>query len=103
MTGQFIFHLFIYVLSKIRLWNIIYLHSDPKDHVCYYRDKKGKEIDFLLLIEDKIYPFEVKYQSTIKKSDLSNFKSFGRGILVTKDNYGFSSSYGRLPVSLLLS
>lgn len=75
---------------------------DPKDHVCYYRDKKGKEIDFLLLTEDKIYPFEVKYQSTIKKSDLSNFKSFGRGILVTKDKYGFSSSYGCLPVSLLL-
>jgi len=75
---------------------------DPKDSICYYRNKKQKEIDFVLLYEEKYYPFEVKYQSTIKSEDFFAFRSFKKGVLITKDDLGKYHNYVKIPVSLFL-
>lgn len=75
---------------------------DPKDNICYYRDKSKKEVDFILLFDEKFYPFEVKYQSSITKSDFFAFKSFNKGILITKDELGIYRNYVKIPISLFL-
>ena len=75
---------------------------DPKDNICYYQDKNQKEIDFVLLFDEKFYPFEVKYQSTISKSDFFAFRPFKKGVLITKDEIGIYREYVKIPVSLFL-
>ena len=49
---------------------------DPKDNICYYKDKRKKEVDFVMLFDEKFYPFEVKYQATIVNSDFFAFRAF---------------------------
>jgi len=75
---------------------------DPKDHICYYEDKSKKEVDFVLLFDEKYYPFEVKYQSTINNQDFYAFKSFNKGVLITKNELGIYRNYAQIPVSLFL-
>jgi len=71
---------------------------DPKDNICYYEDKNKKEIDFVILFDEDYYPFEVKYQASISNSDFFAFKSFRKGVLVTKDDLGIYRSYVKIPV-----
>ena len=75
---------------------------DPKDFVFYYQDKNKKEVDFVLLFEDKYYPFELKYQEKISPSDFSCFKSFNKGVLITKKEIGIHRNYVKIPITLLL-
>jgi hypothetical protein len=76
---------------------------DPKDTICYFKDAKNKEIDFVLMTDDDMYPFEVKYQASIANSDFSAFKSFNKGVMITKDTMGIhNEKYAMLPVSLFL-
>jgi len=75
---------------------------DPKDTICYYKDKNKKEIDFVLLYNNKYYPFEVKYQANINSSDFFVFKSFNKGVMITKDDLGIYRNYVKIPVSIFL-
>ena len=75
---------------------------DPKDVVCYYMDKNKKEVDFVVLYDGRFYPFEVKYQATISNSDFVGFRSFKRGVLITKNELGTYNNYVKIPVSLFL-
>lgn len=75
---------------------------DPKDSICYYQDDRKKEVDFVLRFDDAYYPFEVKYQATISNSDFFAFKSFNKGVLITKDELGTYRHYVKIPVSIIL-
>jgi len=77
-------------------------HFDPKMVVTYYRDKKNREIDFLLLEKNEEFPFEVKYQGSVSKADFRNFYSFGRGVLLTKGDSRVQRNYVSIPVSVFL-
>jgi predicted AAA+ superfamily ATPase len=58
------------------------------EKVFYWRSTKGKEVDFVVLCQDKFLPVEVKFQSIITRSDYSTMKrTFGKGIIVTKDSF----------------
>ncbi|MFH1591960.1 MAG: ATP-binding protein [Candidatus Woesearchaeota archaeon] len=75
---------------------------DPKDHICYYEDKNKKEVDFVLIYDDNYYPFEVKYQASISSSDFFAFKSFKRGVLISKNKLDTYRDYVQIPISLFL-
>ncbi|MBI2140984.1 ATP-binding protein [Candidatus Woesearchaeota archaeon] len=75
---------------------------DPKDNICYYQDSSKKEVDFVLKFNDLYYPFEVKYQATISNSDFFAFKSFNKGVLITKDELGKYRNYVKISVSIFL-
>ena len=75
---------------------------DPKDNLCYYKDRNDKEVDFVLLFDDEYYPFEVKYQSSIQESDFVPFKLFKKGIIITKDELGIYKDYVKIPISIFL-
>ena len=75
---------------------------DPKSTICYYEDKSKKEVDFVVLHNDTYYPFEVKYQASIANSDFIGFKSFNKGVLISKDELGTYRNYVKIPISLFL-
>ncbi|MEM4397744.1 MAG: ATP-binding protein [Candidatus Woesearchaeota archaeon] len=75
---------------------------DPKDSIFYYKDDKNKEIDFILLYDDQFYPIEVKYQNTINESDFVCFKSFKKGVVITKNDFGLYRNYVKIPLTIFL-
>ncbi len=75
---------------------------DPKNNICYYEDKNEKEVDFVLLYDEKFYPFEVKYQAQIADSDFGGFRSFKKGVLISRNELGTYMNYVKIPASIFL-
>jgi predicted AAA+ superfamily ATPase len=75
---------------------------DPKDVLCYYKDKNKKEIDFVLSFDEQYFPFEVKYQASIVNSDFFPFRPFNKGILISKNKLETYRNYVQIPVSIFL-
>ena len=71
--------------------------------VFYWRSSKGKEVDFVVLHEERFLPVEVKFQSIISRSDYSTMKrTFGRGILVTKNTFFRDNQILGIPAPVFL-
>lgn len=69
----------------------------------YWRSARGKEIDFVVIWNDKEIPIEVKYQSRIIPNDYTTIKrSFGKGLVLTKDAFFQDEAVVGLPVSCFL-
>jgi predicted AAA+ superfamily ATPase len=47
---------------------------NTKNHLSYYRDNNGCEIDLIITHNDKIYPIEIKKSADPGNSALKNFK-----------------------------
>lgn len=75
---------------------------DPKDHICYFEDSSKREVDFVVISDDGYFPFESKYQASVNKQDFFPFKSFGKGVMVTKDDIGLYRNYVKIPLSIFL-
>jgi len=61
-----------YVVSEI-IKSYTNNSRDPRLHLYYYRDNNGREIDLLIIHEDKIYPVEIKKSANPGKSAIKNF------------------------------
>lgn len=73
------------------------------EKVFYWRSAKGKEVDFVVLHGESLVPVEVKYQSSISRSDYTTMKrSFGKGILVTKNTFLLDEEVVGIPAPLFL-
>ena len=73
------------------------------ENVFYWRSAKGKEVDFVVLHGESLVPVEVKYQSSISRSDYTTIKrSFGKGILVTKNTFFLDEDVVGIPAPLFL-
>jgi len=69
----------------------------------YWRSIRGKEVDFVSIWNGKEIPIEVKYQSRISASDYTTIKrSFGKGIILTKDTFFIDGEIIGVPVSCFL-
>ena len=70
----------------------------------YWKSAKGKEIDFVLAISKKdILPLEVKFQNIINPIDYAGIKrSFGRGLIASKNTFHVENDIVVLPASSLL-
>ena len=76
----------------------------------YFSDRLGffsnkNEIDFLLLLNNDIYPIEVKFQESISELDFLPIKKLGfhKGIILTKDTFTNKNNYIAVPVNHFLS
>ncbi len=83
--------------------------ADPSDifshheRVMFFRsEKKDRETDFVLRRGDELYPVEVKYRSSVDRSDLSSLFQFGHGVLVSKGDFGEYREYSTVPASTFL-
>ena len=73
------------------------------EKVFYWRSAKGKEVDFVVLYGKSLLPVEVKYQGSISRSDYTTLKrSFGNGILVTKNTFFLDEMIVGIPAPVFL-
>ena len=69
----------------------------------YWRSVRGKEVDFVVLWNDDEIPIEVKYKNRITPSDYITIKrSFGKGIVLTRDSFFQDENVIGMPVSCFL-
>ena len=75
----------------------------------YFGDSLGffsnkSEIDFLLLLNNDIYPIEVKFQQSISELDFLPFKKLGfpKGIVLTKETFISRDNFIAIPISHFL-
>ena len=74
----------------------------------FWRGKKEREVDFTLRMNEKYLPIEVKYQHSIKRSDLYGVIDFGKGtntkegIILSKDKLQTKDRITIMPLSLFL-
>ena len=75
---------------------------DPREFVFYYRTRSGKEIDFILNRNSRLHPIEVKYRRKANGYDLIPLRSFGRGLVLTKNTLDVRKGFAHIPVSMFL-
>ena len=81
---------------------------DPSNYVFYWRSKK-RELDFVIALDDKFLPIEVKYSDNIQKDDARGIYDFiktGRshdfGIITSRTRLEVGKRYITVPLSILL-
>ncbi|MEM3697899.1 MAG: DUF4143 domain-containing protein [Candidatus Bathyarchaeia archaeon] len=81
---------------------------DPSNYVFYWKDKKT-EVDFVIELEGKFLPIEVKYSDNIQKDDargIYNFMKTGRsydfGIITSRTRFEAGKRYVVVPLSIFL-
>jgi hypothetical protein len=64
-----------YALSELlKSW----WHQGKKPQIYYYRDKDLREIDFLLVQDQALYPLEVKKSASPKKEWIGHFSALSK-------------------------
>lgn len=83
---------------------------DSRKYLYYYRDNNGKEIDLIILYNNKVYPLEIKKSYNPGKQAVKNFdvtKKFGMEIgnggvvCLTKDIFPIDKDNNLIPIELL--
>lgn len=62
-----------YVISEI-IKGYVNHGIDVRSRLCYYRDNNGKEIDLMILENNKVYPVEIKKSADPGRDALKNFR-----------------------------
>jgi predicted AAA+ superfamily ATPase len=71
--------------------------------VYYWRSARGQEVDYVIHRPSGDLPVEVKYQGSIQASDLATMRrSFGSGILITKQDVFFRDGIFGVPAAVFL-
>jgi hypothetical protein len=69
----------------------------------YWRSSKNREIDIVVLLEDKEVPIEIKYQDKITRSDYTTLKRvFKKGIVVTRKDFFIDEKIIGIPACFFL-
>ena len=83
---------------------------DPRVHLYYYRDNNQKEIDLLIIDQDKIYPVEIKKGANVGKEAIKNFDIVEKfemkspnGIVLykTKDIHAIDANNYMIPIEYI--
>ena len=80
---------------------------EPASKVMYWKDRKG-EVDYILRYKDSYMPFEVKYTSSITRSEINGMYTFTRtnpmykGIIITRDLLKAEKGVIAIPASVFL-
>lgn len=104
MSGA-IFETYVFIELLKSWW-----HKGKSPSIYYYRDKDGKEIDFLIEQDQVIYPIEVKKAATIKRDWIRHFsvlkklnKQIGDGCVISLCDKSFpiDEKNTALPISII--
>ncbi len=84
--------------------------KDAKKYLYYYRDNNGKEIDLLIIYNNKVYPLEIKKSANPKIDSIKNFDivnkfgmEIGNGgvICMKKDIFPIDKDNNYIPIEYL--
>ena len=82
---------------------------DPTNYIFYWKSKRGREVDFIVRVNDRFLPIEVKYKEKIKREDafgiydfMKTSISFEYGIIVSKESFKINRRYIEIPAHLIL-
>ena len=82
---------------------------DYRNHVFYWKDDKGREVDFILYDGDGTEaPIEVKYRNRVNSVDLTGLVSFldktgtGSGLVISKSDLDVRQDYVVIPAPIFL-
>ena len=98
-----------YVISEI-VKSFTNNGREPKKHLYYYRDNNNKEIDLLILDNNKIYPVEIKKSANPGRNAIKNFDvahkfelKVGNGIVLcmAKDFYALDENNYYVPIEYI--
>jgi predicted AAA+ superfamily ATPase len=79
-----------------------------ENRVFFWRGKKDREVDLILRLNDKYLPIEVKYQSSIRRSDLYGVIDFEKGavspsgLILAKEKLQSRNKITIVPLTLFL-
>ena len=74
----------------------------PHERLMFFIDKKGREVDFILKHDDKLYPVEVKYRRKVEERDVRPIKFLRNGLVITKGTMKGMEGYSMIPVEYFL-
>lgn len=81
---------------------------DPSNYVFYWKNKK-REIDFVMELDGKLLPIEVKYSDNIQRDDVRGINELRKsglshdfGIVTSKERLEVKKGYSVVPLSILL-
>ena len=83
---------------------------DARKHLYYYRDNNGKEIDLLIIYNNKVYPIEIKKSANPKIDAIKNFNIVNRfgleigngGVICMKENlFPIDKNNNYIPIELI--
>ncbi len=77
------------------------VYKDFTPFIYYWKNKK--EVDAILKMREKIFPFEIKYQTKISKQDFKGLYYLNKGILITKDTLIKGEKYSAIPAHIFLA
>lgn len=98
-----------YVISEI-IKSYVNSAKDPRQHLYYFRDNNGTEIDLLIVYEDNIYPVEIKKGANPGKEAVKNFNivekfelNFPNGIVIclSKEIHALDEKNYIIPIEYL--
>lgn len=98
-----------YVVSEI-IKSYTNNSRDPRLHLYYYRDNNQKEIDLIVVDQDKIYPVEIKKSANPTKDAIKNFDVIekfemkspnGTVICLTKDIHMLDENNYMIPIEYI--
>lgn len=98
-----------YVISEI-IKSYTNNSRDPRLHLYYYRDNNQKEIDLIVVDQDKIYPVEIKKSANPGKDAIKNFDVIekfemkspcGAVICLTKDIHVIDEKNYMIPIEYI--
>ena len=75
---------------------------DVSTHIFYWRTKKGHEIDYILKHENRAYAFDVTYQNQLAPHEYIALKRFGKGCMISKNQFATSNRIVTVPISIFL-
>lgn len=98
-----------YVISEI-IKSYTNSGMDAKKYLYYYRDNNGKEIDLIIILDNTVYPIEIKKSANPSKEAINNFnvvEKFGMqigngGIICMKDSlFPIDRNNNYIPIELI--
>ncbi len=75
---------------------------DVSSKVFYWRTKKGQEIDYVVKNQNKPYAFDVIYQNKLTSGDYIALRKFGRGCMISKNQFISLKNIITVPISIFL-
>lgn len=91
------------VCSHLALNQELPLRREPRTFLWFYYDARGREMDYILRVNNSFVGIETKYQNNVKFGDVLKIPQIERYIILSKEDVGLEKNVLIVPVEIFLS